>query len=332
MKKVALGIDIGGTNTKFGFVDRQGTIYGETSIATVLKSENDEEGFEQYVERLCAEVLRAKDNCGKNLELIGAGIGAPDGNFFSGSIEFAVNLPWKGVLRVAALVGQRLGVPAFLTNDANAAAMGEMLFGTAKGLKDFIVITLGTGVGSGIVIGGKLVYGHDGFAGELGHVIVKEGGRVCGCGRRGCLETYCSAGGVRRTVMDLLAEETAPSVLRDIPFEEMTAARIYEAAMEGDALAREAFRRTAKTLGRALANFVAFSSPKAIILFGGVARAGEILRKPTEEAMEESILHIFKNKVDVLLSNLGEGNVAILGSAALAWDAYREKGKEGEKA
>ena len=325
MKKVALGIDIGGTNTKFGFVDREGKIYCESSIPTVRKNADPEESFEQYIERLCREIKAAKDSCGKGFELIGAGIGAPDGNFFSGAIEFAVNLPWKGVLRVASLIQENLGIPATLTNDANAAAMGEMLFGTAKGLKDFIVITLGTGVGSGIVIDGKLVYGHDGFAGELGHVIVREGGRVCGCGRRGCLETYCSAGGIRRTVMDLLAEETIPSVLRNVTFEEMTSAKIYEAAVEGDALAREAFRRTAKTLGKALANFVAFSSPKTIILFGGVARAGEIIRQPTEEAMEESMLHCFKNKVNVVLSDLGEGNVAIIGSAALAWDTYDKK-------
>lgn len=324
MKKVALGIDIGGTNTKYGFVDKEGKIYCESSIPTVLKSENNEEGFEQYIERLCGEIRKSQANCGKDLELIGAGIGAPDGNFFSGAIEFAVNLPWKGVLRVAALIQQNLGVPAILTNDANAAAMGEMLFGTAKGLKDFIVITLGTGVGSGIVVDGKLVYGHDGFAGELGHVIIREGGRVCGCGRRGCLEAYCSANGIRRTVMDLLADEMIDSVLRGIPYDELTSAKIYEAAEEGDVIAREAFRRTAKTLGKALANFVTFSSPKAFILFGGVARAGEILRKATEEAMEESMLHIYKNKVDVLLSNL-EGNVAILGSAALAWDGYKEK-------
>lgn len=329
MEKVALGIDIGGTNTKYGFVDAQGNIYCEASVPTLMKNQDGEqESFEQYIDRLCAEVLRAKADCGHDLELIGAGIGAPDGNVFSGAIEFAVNLPWKGVLRAAALVEQRLGVPTRLTNDANAAAMGEMLFGTARGLKDFIVITLGTGVGSGIVIGGKVVYGHDGFAGELGHVIVKDGGRVCGCGRRGCLETYCSAGGVRRTVMELLGEETVPSVLRDISYEDMTAARIYEAAMEGDVLAREAFRRTAGILGRALANFVAFSSPKTIILFGGVARSGELLRRPVEEAMEESMLHCFKNKVKVVLSDLSEGNVAILGSAALAWDAFREQGNQ----
>ena len=307
MKKAAVGIDIGGTNTKFGFVDREGKIYCESSIPTIINTPSGQESFEQYIDRLCGEIKSATRTCGHDLELIGAGIGAPDGNFFSGSIEFAVNLPWKGVLRASALIGDKLGLPATLTNDANAAALGEMLFGTAKGMKDFIVITLGTGVGSGIVIDGKLVYGHDGFAGELGHVTIKEGGRTCGCGRRGCLESYCSANGIRRTVTELLADEDTPSELRSIPFDK-----------------REAFRRTARTLGKALANFVPFSSPEAIILFGGVARAGEMLRKPTEEAMEEAMLHIFKNKVKVILSSLDEGNVAVLGSAALAWDAYRE--------
>ena len=324
MKKAAVGIDIGGTNTKFGFVDKEGKIYCESSIPTIINTTSGQESFEQYIDRLCGEIKSAARTCGHDLELIGAGIGAPDGNFFSGSIEFAVNLPWKGVLRASALIGDKLGLPATLTNDANAAALGEMLFGTAKGMKDFIVITLGTGVGSGIVIDGKLVYGHDGFAGELGHVTIKEGGRTCGCGRRGCLESYCSANGIRRTVTELLADEDTPSELRSIPFDKLTSAKIYEAANEGDAIAREAFRRTARTLGKALANFVPFSSPEAIILFGGVARAGEMLRKPTEEAMEEAMLHIFKNKVKVILSSLDEGNVAVLGSAALAWDAYRE--------
>lgn len=321
MEKVALGIDIGGTNTKYGFVDAQGKIYGESTIPTVVKAAGEEqESFEQYIARLCAQAQQTLKDCGQDLQLIGAGIGAPDGNFFSGAIEFAVNLPWKGVLRAAALVSQHMGVPAVLTNDANAAAMGEMLFGTAKGMKDFIVITLGTGVGSGIVIGGNMVYGHDGFAGELGHVVIKEGGRECGCGRHGCLETYCSANGIRRTVFEMLANRTNPSVLRGISYDDLTSARIYEAAMEGDHIAREAFRYTGRILGRALADFVTFSSPEAIILFGGLAKAGELIRQPTEEAMEESMLHCFKNKVKVLLSCLDEGNVAILGAGALSWN------------
>lgn len=325
MKKAAVGIDIGGTNTKFGFVDREGKIYCESSIPTIINTPSGQESFEQYIDRLCGEIKSAARTCGHDLELIGAGIGAPDGNFFSGSIEFAVNLPWKGVLRASALIGDKLGLPATLTNDANAAALGEMLFGTAKGMKDFIVITLGTGVGSGIVIGGNMVYGHDGFAGELGHVIIKEEGRDCGCGRKGCLETYCSANGIRRTVFELLEEKTAPSVLRDISFNDLTSAKIYEAAIEGDHIAREAFRKTGKMLGRALADFVTFSSPEAIILFGGLAKAGELIRKPTEEAMENNMLHCFKNKVKVLLSSLDEGNVAILGSAALAWNELEKK-------
>ena len=316
MKKVTLGIDIGGTNTKYGFVDKDGKIYCESSISTTTPGEN----FENYLDNLHREVTNALKNCPEKLELIGVGVGAPNGNYFNGCIEFAVNLPWKGITRIVSLMEEKFGVPAVLTNDANAAAMGEMLFGTAKGMKDFIVITLGTGVGSGIVIGGNMVYGHDGFAGELGHVVIKEGGRECGCGRHGCLETYCSANGIRRTVFEMLANRTNPSVLRGISYDDLTSARIYEAAMEGDHIAREAFRYTGRILGRALADFVTFSSPEAIILFGGLAKAGELIRQPTEEAMEESMLHCFKNKVKVLLSCLDEGNVAILGAGALSWN------------
>ena len=315
MKKVALGIDIGGTNTKYGFVDKEGKVYCESSISTTTQGES----FENYLNNLYNEVENARKSCPEDLELIGIGVGAPNGNYFNGCIEFAPNLPWKGVIRIAQLMGEKWKLPATLTNDANAAAIGEMLFGTAKGMKDFIVITLGTGVGSGIVIGGNMVYGHDGFAGELGHVIIKENGRDCGCGRKGCLEAYCSANGIRRTVFELLEQKNTPSVLRDISFNELTSAKIYEAAIEGDHIAREAFRYTGKVLGRALADFVTFSSPEAIILFGGLAKSGELIRKPTEEEMENSMLHCFKNKVKVLLSSMDEGNVAVMGSAALAW-------------
>ena len=325
MKKVALGIDIGGTGTKYGFVDKEGKIYCESSIPTPKAEQKEGENFEIFLDKLYNEIMSAKKACGHDLEIVGIGVGAPNGNYFNGCIEFAVNLPWKGITRVAQLMQDKFGVPAVLTNDANAAAMGEMIFGTAKGMKDFIVITLGTGVGSGIGIGGNMVYGHDGFAGELGHVIIKEEGRDCGCGRKGCLETYCSANGIRRTVFELLEGKTAPSVLRDISFNDLTSAKIYEAAIEGDHIAREAFRKTGKMLGRALADFVTFSSPEAIILFGGLAKAGELIRKPTEEAMENNMLHCFKNKVKVLLSSLDEGNVAILGSAALAWNELEKK-------
>lgn len=321
MKKVALGIDIGGTNTKYGFVDQEGKVYCESSISTTSQGEL----FENYLNNLYDEVQKSLANAPEPMEIIGVGVGAPNGNYFSGCVEYAANLPWKGIVRVAKLMSEKWGVPAHLTNDANAAAIGEMLFGTAKGMKDFIVITLGTGVGSGIVVNGEVVYGHDGFAGELGHVIVKPEDRDCNCGRKGCLEVYCSANGIRRTVFELLAKKNDDSVLRDITFNDLTSAKIYEAAVEGDHIAREAFRYTGKMLGSALADFVTFSSPEAIILFGGLAKAGELIRKPTEESMEEHMLFCFKNKVKVLLSSMDEGNVAVMGSAALAWHEISKK-------
>ena len=323
MKKVALGIDIGGTNTKYGFVDKEGKVYCESSISTTTPGEK----FEDYLNNLYNEVQKSLESAPEELEIIGVGVGAPNGNYFNGCIEFAANLPWKGIIRAAQLMGDKWGVPAYLTNDANAAAIGEMLFGTAKGMKDFIVITLGTGVGSGIVVNGEVVYGHDGFAGELGHVVVEPGDRECNCGRKGCLEVYCSANGIRRTVFELLCKKNDPSVLRNISFNELTSAKIYEAAIEGDHIAREAFRYTGKMLGRALADFVTFSSPEAIILFGGLAKSGELIRKPTEESMEEHMLFCFKNKVKVLLSSMDEGNVAVMGSAALAWHEMDKKNK-----
>ena len=314
-KPYVVGIDIGGTNTVFGIVDARGTILASGSIKTGAY-----EQAEDYVDEVCKNLLPLIIANGGVDKIKGIGIGAPNGNYYSGTIEFAPNLPWKGVVPLAAMFEERLGIPTALTNDANAAAIGEMTYGAARGMKDFIMITLGTGVGSGIVINGQMVYGHDGFAGELGHVVIKEGGRECGCGRHGCLETYCSANGIRRTVFEMLANRTNPSVLRGISYDDLTSARIYEAAMEGDHIAREAFRYTGRILGRALADFVTFSSPEAIILFGGLAKAGELIRQPTEEAMEESMLHCFKNKVKVLLSCLDEGNVAILGAAALSWN------------
>lgn len=314
MKKLALGVDIGGTNTKFGFVDEKGKVYYDSSISTT-------EGgtFEIFLDNLYKAFEEGKKKLGPGYEFIGVGIGAPNANFYSGCIEFAPNLSWKGVVRVVDEVKKKFKLPAVITNDANAAAIGEMLFGAGKGMKNFIVITLGTGLGSGIVINGELVYGHDGFAGELGHVIVEENGRECGCGRKGCLEAYASATGLHRTIFELMADRMIPTVLRDYSYKEVTSAKIYEAAMDGDHLAREAFRKTGKILGKALANFVTFSSPEAIILFGGLAKAGELLRQPTEEAMEENMLHIFKNKVKVILSAFDESNAAVAGAAALAW-------------
>ena len=249
-------------------------------------------------------------------ELAGIGIGAANGNYFSGCIENAANLPWKGVVKIVEAFEKQFGVPVFLTNDANAAAIGEMVYGGAKGMTDFIEITLGTGLGSGIVTSGKMLYGHDGFAGECGHVIVERGGRDCGCGRKGCLETYVSATGVVRTATELLAKRNIDSELRSIPNSELTALKVSQAANRGDAIAKEVFEFTGEMLGRALADFVAITSPQAIFLFGGLVKAGEILFEPVRRAMEANMLNIFKNKVQVLPSQLGD-DAAILGSAAL---------------
>ena len=244
----------------------------------------------------------------------GIGIGAPNGNYYTGTIEFAPNLPWKGVLPLASMFEERLGIPTALTNDANAAAVGEMTYGAARGMKDFIMITLGTGVGSGIVINGQVVYGHDGFAGELGHVIVRRDGRICGCGRKGCLETYCSATGVA------LAARTDASLLRNIPAESIVSKDVYDAAVQGDKLAQEIFEFTGNILGEALADAIAFSSPEAIILFGGLAKSGDYIMKPIMKAMENNLLNIYKGKAKLLVSELKDSDAAVLGASALAWE------------
>ena len=248
------------------------------------------------------------------------GVGAPNGNYYSGTIEFAPNLPWRGIIPLAAMFEDKLGIPTALTNDANAAAIGEMTYGAARGLKDFIMITLGTGVGSGIVINGQLVYGHDGFAGELGHVIVNPEGRVCGCGRKGCLETYCSATGVARTAREFLVARSEPSLLRNVPVEDIQSKDVYDAAVKGDKLAQEIFEYTGKILGEALANFVAFSSPEAIILFGGLAKSGDYITKPIQKALEDNVLNIYKGKTKLLLSQLKDADAAVLGASALGWE------------
>jgi len=250
----------------------------------------------------------------------GIGVGVPNGNYFKGTIEFAPNLPWRGVVPLASLIQDAFTLPTVLTNDANAAAIGEMTYGAARGMKDFIMITLGTGLGSGIVVNGQLVYGHDGFAGELGHVIVFPEGRRCGCGRKGCLETYVSATGIVRTIHELLQSRHIPSLLRDMNPTAITSKTIRDAALKGDALAIEAFEFTGKILGQQLANFVAFSSPEAIILFGGLTRAGDLIFRPTIHAMEENLLQIYKNKIKVLPSELKESDAAILGASALVWE------------
>ena len=256
----------------------------------------------------------------------GFGIGAPNGNFYSGTIEFAPNLPWKGVIRLKKMFEDALGIPCALTNDANAAAIGEMTYGAARGMKDFIMITLGTGVGSGIVANGQLIYGHDGFAGELGHVIVRrENGRLCGCGRKGCLEAYCSATGVARTAREFLVSRPEPSLLRDIPAEEITSKDVYDAAVKGDKLAAEIFEFTGTLLGEALADFIAFSSPEAIILFGGLAKSGDYIFKPVQKAIDDNVLPIFKGKTKLLLSELKDADAAVLGASALGWEAKADE-------
>ncbi|BDD12681.1 glucokinase (plasmid) [Fulvitalea axinellae] len=314
MKEVAIGIDIGGTNTVVGIVDQKGHVFASGGISTAAYDDIDD-----YSEALFAEIDRLVDTI-SDIKVLGIGIGAPNGNYYSGAIEFAPNLKFKGVVPLVEIFKRRYDYPAIaLTNDANAAAIGEMIYGGAKGMKNFIMITLGTGLGSGIVINGELVYGHDGFAGELGHVIAVPNGRQCGCGRKGCLETYCSATGLTRTVSALIGSTQLPSSLRDVKASEITSKMIYEAAMEGDELAKEAFRMTAEILGKALADATAFSSPEAFFLFGGVANAGDTIIKPTKKYMEEHMLSIYRNKVQIIKSELPGAHAAVLGASSLVW-------------
>jgi len=254
-------------------------------------------------------MMKLIDAVGGIDKIKGIGVGAPNGNYYTGNIEFAPNLPWKGVIPFATLMSEKFGIPAALTNDANAAAVGEMTYGAARGMKDFIMITLGTGVGSGIVIDGKVVYGHDGFAGELGHVnVMRNNGRLCGCGRSGCLEAYASATGVARSAREILETNTKDSLLRNIPVEDITSKDVFDAAMQGDEVAKEIFSFTGKILGEAFSDFVAFSAPEAIILFGGLSKAGDLIMNPIVENMEKNILGIWKGKVKVLFSELKEAD------------------------
>ncbi len=313
-KLYTVGIDIGGTNTVFGIVDEQGHILSHDGIKT-----KDYPDINVYADTVAGH-LRSLIEAAGGIELInGIGVGAPNANYYTGQIEQAPNLPWKGTIPLARMLRERLTLPVTLTNDANAAALGEMTYGVAHGMKDFIMITLGTGVGSGIVINGRLVYGHDGFAGELGHVIVRRGGRLCGCGRRGCLETYCSATGIVRTVHEMLSSTDTPSLLRDIPLDKVTSKDIYDAAEQGDKLALEIFRFTGTVLGEAFADFIAFSSPEAIVLFGGLAKAGEYIMAPIREAMDANVMSIYKGKTRLLTSALKDSDAAVLGASALAW-------------
>ena len=317
MKPYVVGIDIGGTNTVFGIVDARGNVIASSSIKTGKHPDVND-----YIAGLKTALNTLIVNNDAVDKIAGIGVGAPNANYYTGCIEMAPNLPWKDRIPMAELLREAFGVPVAITNDANAAAIGEMTYGVARGMKDFIMITLGTGVGSGIVVNGQLVYGHDGFAGELGHVVVKpNNGRMCGCGRTGCLEAYCSATGVARTAREFLELRTEPSRLREIPVEEITSKDVYDAAMLGDKLAKEIFDYTGEIMGRAFCNFVCFSSPEAIVLFGGLARSGELLMKPIRKAMERNMLNIFKGKTKLLLSELKEGDAAVLGASALGWEA-----------
>ena len=301
--KYALGIDIGGTNTVVGLVDKEGNVLGTDSVKT--QSFPVLEEYVKTVSKLAKDLI-AKNNVSID-DIVGLGIGAPNANYYTGNIEMAPNLPWKqDKVPLAKMFREELNIPVTITNDANAAALGEKMYGVAKDMDNFIMITLGTGVGSGIVINGQLVYGHDGFAGELGHVIIERNGRLCGCGRRGCLETYCSATGIVRTAKE-----------RNTPF--LTSKDIYDAAVKGDETAIDIFKETGTRLGRALADMVVFSSPEAFVLFGGLAKAGDFIVKYTKEAMEESIMPIFKGKVKILLSTMKDADAAVLGASALAW-------------
>ncbi len=315
-KPYVIGIDMGGTNTVFGIVDARGTVLASGSIKTAKHAD-----INDYIDELHAEITRMVEANDAVDKINGIGIGAPNANYFTGIIEDGVNLPWPTPIPLADMVTNKFGIPCLITNDANAAAIGEMTYGAARGLKDFIMITLGTGVGSGIVVNGQMVYGHDGFAGELGHVIVKRNnGRICGCGRTGCLEAYCSATGVARTAREYLEIRQDDSLLRNIDINAITSKDVYDCAVAGDKIAKEIFEYTGKLLGESLADFVTFSSPEAFVLFGGLTKSGDLIMKPLKEAFDKNILGIYKGKVKILLSELKESDAAVLGASALGWE------------
>jgi len=317
MTDITLGIDIGGTNTVFGIVTEKGEIVFKESIPT-----NGMEPAEDLFERIFNKFDESFKKHSSEYNLVGIGVGAPDGNYYKGSIENPPNLNW-GYVNVKELVHKYHSIPAALTNDANAAAIGEMQFGAARGMKNFVEITLGTGLGSGIVIDGKVLYGHDGFAGELGHVNAVRDGRRCGCGKKGCLETYASATGIIRTVSEMLATYRESSPLRDIPYSELSAKKIYDAASGGDKIAINAFKYTGRILGEALADTVAVLSPEAIVIFGGLAQAGDLILEPTKKHMELNLLNNYKGKIKLINSGLSEGDAAVLGSSALIWNELK---------
>jgi len=321
-KKVAAGIDIGGTNTVFGLVDREGNILAEGLVKTARYPQP-----EDFTEKVFNEIVSGLSGLEPGTELAGIGIGAPMGNINKGTIEYPAGLPWKGITPLAELFRRLTGIPVIVTNDANAAAVGEMIYGAAKGMKDFVVITLGTGMGSGFVVNGRLVYGNDGFAGELGHTTIKPGysERECGCGKKGCTETYVSATGLKRTFLKVMANSLEPSRLRKMSFEEIDARIIYEAALKGDKIALKAFEYTGMMLGIKLADVVAHTSPEAIFLFGGLAGAGDLIFEPARRYMEENLLSIYRGKVKLLPSGIEEKNAAVLGASSLVWSELEKK-------
>ncbi|MEC5158735.1 ROK family protein [Chryseobacterium sp. MP_3.2] len=313
-KQVALGVDIGGTNTKYGLVNHRGEMLGKGRLKTDAFG-----NAEDFIDALYEQAIPLINKHCPQKQFDGIGVGAPNANYYTGTIEQAPNLRWKGVIPFAAMMSEKFGVPCKMTNDANAAALGEMMFGAARGMKDFIMMTLGTGVGSGIITNGQLIYGHDGFAGELGHTIVKPGGRKhWSTGSEGSLEAYASATGIAITAKKMRAE-FPDSMLNKYPEEAINSKVVHDCAIAGDPTAIEVFRYTGQKLGEALANFVMFSSPEAILLFGGVIRAGDFILKPTKLHMERNLLPIFRNKVKLVFSELDEADAAILGASALVW-------------
>lgn len=315
-KSLVIGLDLGGTNSVFGVVDSKGEIIATTSIKTQAYPSVD-----QYIMESVKAIKQIAEQVGGMEKIRAMGIGAPCGNYYKGTIEHAANLVWaKGIVPLANMFVNELGIPVVVTNDAKAAAMGEMKYGVAVGMTNFVELTLGTGVGSGIVANGQLIYGFDGFAGELGHMIVEPDGRPCGCGRKGCLETYCSATGVVRTAIAMLEESPEATSVRDIATDKITSYEVYKAAMAGDTMAQEVFKQTGRRIGIACANIATFLSPEAFIFFGGLAQAGELLLRPIEEAYNENVLSLYKGKARFLMSGLDGAKAAILGASAIAWD------------
>ncbi len=315
-KPYVLGLDMGGTNSVLGVVDARGHVLARTSVKTQAYPR-----IEDYIDALWMEADKVVTPLGGWDQVRGIGAGVPNGNYYTGRIEQAMNLPWPSV-PFAQMMSQRFNLPCTITNDANAAAMGEMTYGVARGMKNFIMITLGTGVGSGIVIDGKVVYGHDGFAGELGHIIADRSAnaRPCNCGRKGCLEAYCSANGVARTAKEIVSTTTQPTLLRNVDMDHITSKDVFDAAEQGDDVAKKIFDFTGTMLGQCMADFIAFSAPEAIVLFGGLTKSGHWIKDPIVKAMNENVLSLWKDKVQVLFSDLKESDAAVLGASALAWE------------